>query len=103
MPENDLLDLIFACFMRFRYWSMRALRAAIPQPEIYLRQTLEKVADLHRSGRFANNWELKPENRKNGSATAEVKAEEFVDETAADSDSDGEEDIQLEDVVPPAP
>lgn len=101
MPENDLLDLIFACFARFRFWSMRALRAEIPQPEIYLRQTLEKVADLHRSGRFANNWELKSENRKDGSATAEVKASEFVAETA-DTDTDGEdEDIKLEDVVPP--
>ncbi|OAA56617.1 transcription initiation factor beta subunit [Niveomyces insectorum RCEF 264] len=102
MPENDLLDLIFHCFARFRFWSMRALRAEIPQPEIYLRQTLEKVADLHRSGRFANNWELKPENRKDGSATAEVKASEFVAETA-DTDTDGEdEDVKLEDVVPPA-
>ncbi|CAK7564023.1 MAG: hypothetical protein SEPTF4163_001906 [Sporothrix epigloea] len=101
MPENDLLDLIFNCFARFRFWSMRALRAEIPQPEIYLRHTLEKVADLHRSGRFSNNWELKSENRKDGSASAEVKASEFVAETA-DTDSDGEdEDIQLEDVVPP--
>ncbi|CAK7214485.1 hypothetical protein SCUCBS95973_002162 [Sporothrix curviconia] len=101
MPENDLLDLIFNCFARFRFWSMRALRAEIPQPEIYLRHTLEKVADLHRSGRFANNWELKSENRKDGSATAEVKASEFVAETA-DTDTDGEdEDIKLEDVVPP--
>ncbi|CAK7236211.1 hypothetical protein SEUCBS140593_009541 [Sporothrix eucalyptigena] len=102
MPENDLLDLIFNCFARFRFWSMRALRAEIPQPEIYLRHTLEKVADLHRSGRFANNWELKSENRKDGSATAEVKASEFVAETA-DTDTDGEEeDVKLEDVVPPA-
>ncbi|KAL1901837.1 hypothetical protein Sste5346_001540 [Sporothrix stenoceras] len=101
MPENDLLDLIFNCFARFRFWSMRALRAEIPQPEIYLRHTLEKVADLHRSGRFANNWELKAENRKDGSATAEVKASEYVAETA-DTDTDGEEeDIKLEDVVPP--
>ena len=102
MPENDLLDLIFNCFARFRFWSMRALRAEIPQPEIYLRHTLEKVADLHRSGRFANNWELKAENRKDGSATAEVKASEFVAESA-DTDTDGEdEDIKLEDVVPPS-
>lgn len=101
MPENDLLDLIFNCFARFRFWSMRALRAEIPQPEIYLRHTLEKVADLHRSGRFANNWELKAENRKDGSATAEVKASEYVAETA-ETDTDGEdEDIKLEDVVVP--
>lgn len=101
MPENDLLDLIFACFSEFRYWSMRALRAQIPQPEIYLRQTLEKVADLHRSGKFANHWELKVENRRSDSSMAEVKASEFVDEGAAESDSGGEEDdVKMEDVLP---
>jgi len=97
MPENDLLDLIFQCFERFRFWSLKALRKEIPQPEAYLRQTLEKIADLHRSGTFANTWELKPENRKQSSATAEVKA--TVGQEGADSDSDDEDDIKMEDVL----
>ncbi len=100
MPENDLLDLIFACFAKFRFWSLRSLRAEIPQPELYLRQTLEKVAELHRSGTFANNWELKRENRRQTSATAEVKASDVIAEAADDSDSDGDDDdeIKMEDV-----
>ncbi len=100
MPENDLLDLIFACFQRFRYWSLRSLRAEIPQPEAYLRATLEKVADLHRSGTFANNWELKHENRRQGSATAAVKASDVIVEVGdSESDGDDDENVKMEDVL----
>ncbi len=101
MPENDLLDLIFACFAKFRFWSLKSLRAEIPQLEAYLRQTLEKIAELHRSGTFANNWELKPENRKQTSATAETTASDVIAE-AEDSESDGDEDldVKMEDVLP---
>jgi transcription initiation factor TFIIF subunit beta len=95
MPENQLLDIIFRCFEKFRYWSMKAIRAEIPQPEVYLKQTLEKVADLHRSGRFSNNWELKPENRRDNSAIKEEKASDFVAEVI---DSDEGEDEAMEDV-----
>ena len=98
MPENVLLDLIFECFSQFRYWSLKSLRARIPQPEAYLRATLEKVAELHRSGTFANNWELKPENRRQGSATEAVKASDVIVE-ASDSDGEDDADMKMEDVL----
>lgn len=59
--ENILIDKISEAFTKYNYWSMKALRDHIPQPEAYLRETLDKVADLHRSGKFANHWSLKPE------------------------------------------
>ena len=98
IPENDLLDLIFECFGQFRYWSLKSLRARIPQPEAYLRATLEKVAELHRSGTFANNWELKPENRRQGSATEGVKASD-VGHEGSDSDGEDDADTKMEDVL----
>ena len=96
MPENVLLDLIFQSFDQFRYWSLKSLRARIPQPEAYLRATLEKVAELHRSGTFANNWELKPENRRQGSATSAVIAS--VDGGVSESDGE-DDDMKMEDVI----
>ncbi|KAJ5328833.1 Transcription initiation factor IIF beta subunit [Penicillium brevicompactum] len=61
MPQNELLDLIFQCFREFRYWPFKTLKARLAQPEAYLKQTLELVAHLVKSGDFAMTWELKPE------------------------------------------
>ncbi|KAJ5114452.1 hypothetical protein NUU61_000211 [Penicillium alfredii] len=61
MPQNELLDLIFQCFREFRYWPFKTLKAKLQQPEAYLKQTLEMVAHLVKSGDFAMTWELKPE------------------------------------------
>lgn len=98
MPENELLDKIFNCFHRYTYWSMKALRAAVPQPEAYLRQTLEKVAELHKSGRFANQWSLKAEYSKGLASTNEAAPDADLE---ADVDMDGgddEDDVKMEDV-----
>lgn len=61
MPRNELLDLLWACFRRYKYWSMKALRAELRQPEAYLREVLEDIADLPKSGKFAMNWTIKPD------------------------------------------
>ncbi|KAL2282857.1 hypothetical protein FJTKL_10245 [Diaporthe vaccinii] len=94
MPENELLDKIFQCFRQYNYWSLKALRSAIPQPEVYLRSTLEKVADLHKSGRFANNWSLKAEHQDIG---AQAVAETAPTVNFADESEDEEmEDVQIQ-------
>ncbi|KUI52533.1 Transcription initiation factor IIF subunit beta [Cytospora mali] len=94
MPENELFDKIFQCFRQYNYWSLKALRAAIPQPEVYLRSTLEKVADLHKSGRFANNWSLKEEHRSIGEQ-AVAEAAPNVENVDEDSEDEEMEDVQL--------
>jgi len=105
MPENELLDRINLAFQEFRYWSMRALKARIPQPEAYLRTTLEKVAILHKSGRFANTWSLRPEfesmiNNGAGAGAAEAAAPDIGAEggDADPGDEEEDDDIQMEDV-----
>ncbi|KAK2758739.1 hypothetical protein FQN54_003429 [Arachnomyces sp. PD_36] len=70
MPQNELLDLIYSCFRRHKYWPFKSLKAELKQPEAYLKQTLEIVAHLVKSGDFAMTWELKPEARESNYADA---------------------------------
>lgn len=105
MPQNELLDRIFDCFRKYNYWSMKALRAELQQPEAYLRETLEKVAVLAKSGRFATQWSLKPENKISnyegaGDAVAPTAEGMGGDESDMADEEDGEddEDVKFEDV-----
>lgn len=76
MPQNELLDLVYQCFREYRYWPFKALKARLRQPEAYLKQTLEMVAHLVKTGDFAMTWELRPEAREsNYSNTLEPKQE----------------------------
>jgi transcription initiation factor TFIIF subunit beta len=107
IPQNELLDKIFACFRRYNYWSMKALRAELQQPEAYLRETLEKVAVLAKSGRFATQWSLKPENKLSEYVEGETVApageieDEDEDTNMDDEDDDEDEDMKFEDVGMP--
>lgn len=83
---------------------MRALRAELQQPEAYLRETLDKIALLAKSGRFATQWSLKPENvqqnyEEDTSAPIPVAPEGGEDEEMADlEDDDDDDDVKFEDV-----
>ena len=105
IPQNELLDLIYDCFKRYEYWPMKALIDQLQQPAAYLKETLEMVAHLVRSGRFANNWQLKPE-AKTGAYEAyeQAKDEKAPDEGLEVSDLEGdddEDDEEMVDVLPP--
>ncbi|KKZ63900.1 transcription initiation factor TFIIF subunit beta [[Emmonsia] crescens] len=93
MPQNELLDLIYGCFRRHKYWPFKSLKAELRQPEAYLKQTLEMVAHLVKSGDFAMTWELKPEARESNyaDALAYKDAKEELPPTAGyNFDSEGE-------------
>ncbi|KAK0730812.1 putative transcription initiation factor [Lasiosphaeris hirsuta] len=99
-PENRVIDEIVNCFSEHRYWSIRAFRSKIPQPEAFIRDCVEKVAVLHRSGSFANHWSLKPEyesmiKSKNLPEPANDAAAPQVDIASDDED----DDIKMEDVI----
>lgn len=105
MAENDLIDQINLCFSYYSYYSMRALRARLRQPEAYLRETLDKVANLNRSGPFANLYSIKPEFRDLVAQKAN-KALPGADTVAPMAEDDGaepydeveEDDVKMEDV-----
>jgi len=107
MPQNELLDLIYQCFREHKYWPFKTLKARLRQPEAYLKQTLEMVAHLVKSGDFAMTWELKPEAKESSYADAlayKDAKEELppdpgnVDEDFEEDASDNE-DVQFENVV----
>ncbi|KAJ9137884.1 Transcription initiation factor TFIIF subunit beta [Pleurostoma richardsiae] len=100
MPENELFDKIFQCFREYKYWSLKALRARIPQPELYLRETVEKVANLHKSGTFANHWSLKPEHQGQATGTEAELAPEVNADLDSDEGEEYEDVLKMEDVQP---
>ncbi len=113
MPQNELLDLIYNCFKRYNYWPLKSLKAELNQPENYLKQTLEMVAQLVKAGPHANTWQLRPEARISTYADAR-SYDEVKDEVAPDSGfgldgasdfgevlgTDDEDEVKMEDVFP---
>ena len=94
MPQNELLDLVYQCFREYKYWPFKTLKARLRQPEAYLKQTLEMVAHLVKSGDFAMTWELKPEAKESNYANAfygDAK-EELAPGTGLNLDDVSEED-----------
>jgi transcription initiation factor TFIIF subunit beta len=64
-----------------------------------LRENLDTVAVLHKSGAFANHWELKAEYQV-ASGNVDQTAAPDVGAEGDDSDVDGDDDeIEMEDVA----
>lgn len=61
ISQEALLDRLYQCFRRYKYWSLKALRNELRQPEAFIKSTLESIATLVRSGDFAMNYVLRPE------------------------------------------
>ena len=86
---------------------MKALRSRLQQPEAYLRETLERIAVLQRSGQYAATWCLKPENQisnYDGAGDAVAPTEDGGDTDRGDADDDDDDDdddpdVKFEDVV----
>jgi len=98
-PENQLMDEIAKCFSQHKYWSIKAFRQRIPQPEAYIRECLEKVAVLQRSGKFANNWSLKPEFQNLLAELPKPADDAAVPRADVPSEDEDDEDIRMEDVI----
>jgi transcription initiation factor TFIIF subunit beta len=101
MEQKDLYDAIHRCFSEYKYWSLKALRQRLRQPEDYIRKSLENIGTLIRSGDFAMQYVLNPEY----AASLDIKDDDVIADAAAvesgDSDSGGEgddDDMELEDV-----
>ncbi|KAK0613036.1 transcription initiation factor IIF, beta subunit-domain-containing protein [Bombardia bombarda] len=99
--ENVLIDAIVDCFAEHKYWAIKTFRARVHQPEAFIRECLEKIAVLHRSGTFAHHWSLKPE-YQNLLETKNAKPKDDAADVKTDyntgSDDEDEEDIRMEDV-----
>lgn len=95
MGEDELRQALLEAFTtKYQYWKMSVLKATFNQPEAYLRQELEKVAILNRSGPHANEWELKPEFKQI------IDSSRALGESAPDAGGDDDDEVEMEDVVP---
>ena len=105
MPENELMDLIFDCFKLYKYWTLASLKQKLRQPEAFLKETLDKVASLTRSGTMTGKYQLKPEAAptlySDAKAFDNVKAEAAPDVDPNGLDiTDDEDEEEMEDVFP---
>lgn len=78
MPRNELLDLLFQRFEASQYWTIKALKEHVLQPEVYLKEVLGSIAQLIKRGPYTGMWSLRDEfkNGPNEGQVLTVKAED---------------------------
>lgn len=101
MPRNQLLDMLFQLFQEQPRWSIKPLRERTQQPEAYLKEVLNEIATLHRSGEYNGLWELseifaregvKAENLPGASSETSI-ADAMMDDYDEDEDDDDMEEV----------
>ncbi|KAK0536877.1 hypothetical protein OC834_001007 [Tilletia horrida] len=60
MPKNELLDMLWPMFESQTHIRLKALAERTQQPEAYLRDVLNEVADLHKRGPYTGHYSIKP-------------------------------------------
>lgn len=102
MSPTELYDAIYRCFKEYKYWSLKALRQRLHQPESFIKETLDQIATLIRAGDFAMQYVLKPEYAASLDIKDDVQPmDEIAKVESGDSDSgdDGDDDdMEMEDV-----
>lgn len=68
------------------------------QPEIYLKETLQKIAYLVKTGQFANNWTLKQEAMTEQFQKMETDSAEIKNEMAPVEEGDTDEDEDMDEM-----
>lgn len=102
MPKKDLLDLLFQLFDDYEYWSIRGLRERTRQPESYLKESLDSIANLIKKGPYTSKYTLKPEYKKLRDAERAAKAGININEDEnenQDNKDDEDDDEEMEDVI----
>lgn len=98
VSQDELLDMLTECFKEYRYWSLRALKQRLKQPEVFIKGVVEKIATLIRSGPFTGQWRLKPEYEATVQGTGTDVKEEAAEEMEVEEDDDDDEGDDFEDV-----
>lgn len=91
MPKQDLLNLLFKLFEEYEYWSMKGLKERTKQPELYLKESLELIANLIKKGPYTSKYNLKPEYRRLRDAEKAATMDDHAEKP--DEDDDDMEDV----------
>jgi transcription initiation factor TFIIF subunit beta len=105
LPLKDLYDAIFKCFEEYEFWSLKAFKKKLKQPEAYLKDTLDNIATLHKRGPHVGTWELKQETKKaqQAGAAAEAAAVHEIKHEGQEAPedlgdfTDADDDVEMED------
>lgn len=100
IPKNELLDMLFKLFKIQTHWAMKVLRERTKQPLDYLKETLEDIAVLHKSGPHTNTWSLQDSYAQQFGLPpdASIMAGSSAN-IAPDTEDDEEDDFEMEEVV----
>ncbi|KAF2797615.1 hypothetical protein K505DRAFT_269151 [Melanomma pulvis-pyrius CBS 109.77] len=90
IPKNELIDQLHQLFDQFAYWPMKAIKNKTRQPEAYLKDVLNDIAALVKSGPFASCY------KRSGMYDKDILHR--VDGKPPDMEDSGDED-EMEDVV----
>ncbi|CAE6488393.1 Transcription initiation factor IIF subunit beta [Rhizoctonia solani] len=101
IPKNELLDMLFKLFMLQSHWSMKVLRERTKQPLDYLKETLEEIAILHKSGPHTNTWSLQASYAQQfGAPPPEANAASAsTSNNMIESDEEEDEDEDMDEVT----
>lgn len=91
IERSALLDILFKLFEEYPYWSLKGLKERTKQPEVYLREVLDSMAVLNKSGPYAMKYSLQQEYKQ---LSNQQGAQEEDD--GADDDDD---DVEMETVL----
>lgn len=61
LPRNEVMDMLFHCFESYDYWTIKGLKEKTGQPEAWLKEVLEPMANFSKRGPYALKWSLKKE------------------------------------------
>ncbi|GEQ69202.1 hypothetical protein JCM33374_g2873 [Metschnikowia sp. JCM 33374] len=98
MPKKDLLDLLFRLFEEYEYWSMKGLKERTRQPETYLKESLESIANLIKKGPYTSKYNLKPEYRRLRDAEKAARLGQ-VATNEPEEEKEDEDDEEMEDII----
>ncbi|SMQ46842.1 unnamed protein product [Zymoseptoria tritici ST99CH_1A5] len=97
LEKSQLLDKIQECFKDYQYWSLKALRNRLHQPEAYIKETLDEIATLVKSGDFVQNYKLKPDYLRLHEIQQSMVKEEMAPVKSETEDGTADEDMMDED------
>ncbi|KAI9025244.1 transcription initiation factor IIF, beta subunit-domain-containing protein [Phycomyces nitens] len=92
MPRNELMDLLFAAFDRYPYWSFKGIVEHTKQPAQYLKEILSEICILNKRGPYAGNYQLKPEYKQRSAAERPNGDKEDTKDISSSEEDDDEEE-----------
>ncbi|KAF9954211.1 hypothetical protein BGZ72_004746 [Mortierella alpina] len=99
MPRNELMDMLFAAFEQYPYWSFKGLVEHVKQPHSYLKEVLGEICNFIKKGPYTAKYQLKPEF---AGAAGRAAAQSGAGVGASSSSGDGVISAELETTFNPA-